>query len=216
LKWNSTSSSDLSTAGAKTLSLASCPPGVKGNESEYWVYISGTGTAEAVKVTGGTCAGDGAAGTLQFTTANAHPAGYTIGSASSGLQEALIAGRFTPSNPAGNSQSGKIIVPPGEYKLYARVSIRASMQTVDFTGSILECYMDDTCLYVGDTSSTQFESITLLNPRGRPMVVNGTKPFIEAVAAKDIVDEDKFHDGLSKIIDGTVDCLNASLWAKKK
>jgi hypothetical protein len=38
----------------------------------------------------------------------------------------------------------------------------------------------------------------------------------EAVAAKDIVDENKFHDGLSKVIDGTVDCLNASLWAKKK
>ena len=29
-------------------------------------------------------------GTLQFTTLNAHPAGYTIGSASGGLQEAQI------------------------------------------------------------------------------------------------------------------------------
>src|SRR5581483_872001 len=38
----------------------------------------------------------------------------------------------------------------------------------------------------------------------------------EAVAAKDIVDEGKFRDGLTKVIDGTVDCLNASLWAKKK
>ena len=38
----------------------------------------------------------------------------------------------------------------------------------------------------------------------------------EAIAAKDIVDEGKFRDGLSKVVDGTVDCLNASLWAKKK
>ena len=38
----------------------------------------------------------------------------------------------------------------------------------------------------------------------------------EAIAAKDIVDEGKFREGLSKVIDGTVDCLNASLWAKKK
>jgi hypothetical protein len=27
--------------------------------------------------------------------------------------------------------------------------------------------------------------------------------------------EDKFKDGLGKIIDGVVQCLNASVWAKK-
>jgi hypothetical protein len=30
-----------------------------------------------------------------------------------------------------------------------------------------------------------------------------------------IVLEDKFKGGLSKIIDGVVECLNASVWAKK-
>ena len=140
--WTQTAAADLSAAGAKTVSLGSCPPGVMAAEPWYYVYISGTGTAEAVKVTGGTCAGNGSAGTLQFTTANAHPAGYTVASASGGLQEALIAGRITPTNPAGSSQSGMIVVPPGEYKAYARVSFRGSNQTVDLTGSIIECYMD--------------------------------------------------------------------------
>ena len=37
---------------------------------------------------------------------------------------------------------------------------------------------------------------------------------VDAVAAKDIVDPEKFKDGISKIIDGTVECLNASTWAK--
>jgi len=37
----------------------------------------------------------------------------------------------------------------------------------------------------------------------------------EALTNRDIVDEGKFKDGLSKIIDGTVQCLNASAWAKK-
>ncbi len=37
----------------------------------------------------------------------------------------------------------------------------------------------------------------------------------EAVTAREIVDEDKFRDGLSKVIDGVVQCLNASVWAKK-
>ena len=37
---------------------------------------------------------------------------------------------------------------------------------------------------------------------------------VDAVATRDIVDPDKFKDGISKIIDGTVECLNASTWAK--
>lgn len=37
---------------------------------------------------------------------------------------------------------------------------------------------------------------------------------IDAVAAREIVDADKFRDGISKIVDGTVECLNASTWAK--
>ncbi|MCU1308869.1 MAG: hypothetical protein JWN45_3564 [Acidobacteriaceae bacterium] len=37
----------------------------------------------------------------------------------------------------------------------------------------------------------------------------------EAVSSKDIVDDGKFKDGLSKVIDGVVQCLNASAWAVK-
>ena len=36
----------------------------------------------------------------------------------------------------------------------------------------------------------------------------------EAVSNKNIVDVEKFRDGLGKIIDGVVQCLNASVWAK--
>jgi len=36
----------------------------------------------------------------------------------------------------------------------------------------------------------------------------------DAVANKNVVDVDKFRDGLGKIIDGVVECLNASAWAK--
>ncbi len=37
----------------------------------------------------------------------------------------------------------------------------------------------------------------------------------EALSEKQVVDEERFRDGLSKIIDGVVQCLNASVWAKK-
>jgi hypothetical protein len=183
--WSQSPSTDLSTAGAETVSLAGCAPGTKGSEAEYYVYIAGTGTPEAVKVTGGTCNGDGQPGTLQFTTVNAHAAGYTLSSASNGLQEALIASRFSPTNPAGSSQAGKVIAPPGEFRAYARVSIRSSNITVDFSGSIVECYMSDTCIFAGDPSnSNAFFDITMVNPRGRAMVVNGAKPFLEVNAQK--------------------------------
>ncbi len=183
--WSQSPSASLVAAGAKTVSLTACPPGVKASEPAYYVYVSTTGTAEAVLVTGGTCAGDGQPGTLQFTTVNAHPTGYTIGSASGGLQETLIAARFIPTNPTGASQSGKVIVPPGEYKAFARVSIQASNMTVDFSGSIVECWMNDTCLFVGNPSSANaYQDITLINPRGRPTIVNGQKPFIEVNAQK--------------------------------
>ena len=45
--------------------------------------------------------------------------------------------------------------------------------------------------------------------------VSSALSLTEALASKDIVDNDKFTDGLGKIIDGTVQCLNASAWAKK-
>jgi hypothetical protein len=36
-----------------------------------------------------------------------------------------------------------------------------------------------------------------------------------AVAAREIISPDKFREGISKIIDGTVECLNASTWCKQ-
>jgi hypothetical protein len=36
----------------------------------------------------------------------------------------------------------------------------------------------------------------------------------EAITSRDIVDDAKFREGLGKIIDGVVQCLNASAWTK--
>jgi hypothetical protein len=37
----------------------------------------------------------------------------------------------------------------------------------------------------------------------------------DAVAAREIIDPVGFRQGISKIIDGTVECLNASTWCKQ-
>ena len=38
----------------------------------------------------------------------------------------------------------------------------------------------------------------------------------QAVTAKEVIDPEQFRTGLGQIIDGTVQCLNASAWAKTK
>src|SRR5271167_1594483 len=77
--WSMKPAEDLGQPGNKTISLAACPLGVKGNEPEYWILLNGS---EPAKVTGGTCAGDGRPGTLQFVSHGAHTTGETVSSAS--------------------------------------------------------------------------------------------------------------------------------------
>lgn len=44
--------------------------------------------------------------------------------------------------------------------------------------------------------------------------VSAALQLTDAVTSRHIVDPDKFKQGLSAVIDGTVLCLNASTWAK--
>ena len=46
--------------------------------------------------------------------------------------------------------------------------------------------------------------------------VNSAVAATDSVAGKNVVDPQKFQDGLSKVIDGVVACLNASVWATKQ
>jgi hypothetical protein len=46
--------------------------------------------------------------------------------------------------------------------------------------------------------------------------LNTALSISNAVATRQIVDQAKFKDGMGKVIDGVVECLNASIWAKAK
>ena len=48
------------------------------------------------------------------------------------------------------------------------------------------------------------------------MLVQTTLSATDAVAGKEIVDPAKFQEGLSKLIDAVVQCMNASAWSKTK
>lgn len=105
-------SGSLSTSGAKTITLP-CPLGVLGANTNHYIRISGgTGTAENVLITGGSCLGDGATGTLSFTTVNTHTGAFTLTSVTAGLQEAFYFA--TPSD---------IIIPAGAWTMYGKLTL---------------------------------------------------------------------------------------------
>jgi len=45
-------------------------------------------------------------------------------------------------------------------------------------------------------------------------IVSSSINMADAVSAKQIADSGKFTAGLNLIVDGVVECLNASIWAK--
>ncbi len=71
------------------------------------------------------------------------------------------------------------------------------------------------------TVSTTTISEGLLNNRSGAEKKNAAMSFVsaalqlsDAVTSRHIVDEEKFKQGLSTVIDGVVLCLNSSTWAK--
>lgn len=185
--WTRSPKTDLSIPGAKTVSLSTCPAGVIASETFYYVYVSGAGTPEAVKVTGGTCAGDQNPGTLSFTTMNQHPLGYTISSATAGIQEASIAAKIDilSGNQHHYFRDGYVRVSPGVHELFAPLDIVANDQTVDFSGAILKCNFDADCIVVGRSDNYMATSnVTLIKPRAMPTIAHGQHSMITVFGQK--------------------------------
>ena len=96
--------------------------GVSGSDAEHYIFITGgTGTPEAVLISGGT-ASSGHSGTLKFTPAYSHSGNWMIMSATAGIQEAILYGRILASsvNPFGSMY---IFIPPGYYVTYATTQL---------------------------------------------------------------------------------------------
>jgi len=163
--------------GWNSIQLSPCPQGVNGTDAWHYLFISGTGTPEVVLISGGTCVSGAKSGTIEFTAAYAHPAGYTIGSATAGLQEAINAAIL----PNTNGQSARsVTINPGEYLLQARLSVRASGIHITGYGATITCAVQDTCIMLGDPSnSNMFTRIMLEGISVQPAIQNGTFSAIE-------------------------------------
>jgi hypothetical protein len=73
-------------------------------------------------------------------------------------------------------------------------------------------YVDQTVTTVGAGSFLPTVGGTMTGPI---TLAGNALNTVDAVASKDVVDAEQFREGISKVIDGTVQCLNASTWAKK-
>src|SRR5215471_1160560 len=75
--------------GANTITLSPVPAGVNGSDVNHYLYVSGgTGTAEPVKIIGGSAVAGAASGTLIVQCANTHSGAWTIQTATGGGAEA--------------------------------------------------------------------------------------------------------------------------------
>ena len=172
--------------GSNIVTLQPCPQGVNGADVWHYLYVSGTGTPEVVLITGGSCVSGAASGTLEFTASRAHPRGYSIGTATDGVQEAV----FSAGNSSDQTTSRQVMIDPGTHLFRARLSIRASGMTVTSSGATITCAMSDTCIMLGDpTSSTPFSQIVLRGLRVAAGVPNGTWPAVEDNAEGSLIDD---------------------------
>lgn len=146
----------------QALTLSSCPPGLDvSGQGMYDVYISDGSNSEAVLVTGGSTASCPSSATITFVPYFSHSR-YSIGSASSGIQETinLACGATTASYyngqcditvPANGGPSTPVYVHPlNSYNVYGTIFFHANQSVLSGYGVSLSCYTRGPCLQVGD------------------------------------------------------------------
>jgi len=172
--------------GANIVTLKPCPKGVNGTDLWHYLYISGEGTPEVVLITGGTCTSKAKNGTIEFSALYQHRIGYTISSATDGVQEAVNDAVVTKTN---GQVSRQVMIDPGSHLFRARLSIRGTGMTITSSGATITCSVSDTCIMLGDPSnSNTFESIVLSGIRVAAGVVKGTWTAVEDNAESSTID----------------------------
>jgi hypothetical protein len=171
--WRRTSTSALTAGSPGTVTLTPCPSGVDYTSGAgYQVYISDT-NAEAVSVTSGST-GPGNC-SITFTPYFGHTS-YTIGSASSGVQETIniACGVYSSTNPTYNAQCNVTIPANGpylgsgsfwslnNYNIYGTIFFHSNQSALNGRGVSLNCLGRGACLQVGDrVKSIDYQNTTV-------------------------------------------------------
>jgi hypothetical protein len=166
--WSASPSGSLTGGTQATVTLTPCPMGVDTSGfSMYFVYLSVQGTPEPVMVTGGTCVAGAGSGTIVFTPANSHGAGYKIGSASSGIQEAINDACGLPAGGNEGNPNAHVVLPAtgaagNALPVFGSIFAHCSRTLIEGHGTLLSCSTRDRCMFLGDqVNSNHYGGITL-------------------------------------------------------
>jgi hypothetical protein len=169
--WTQAISSTLTGRTQAKVTLAPCPTGIDTTSGAgYQVFISGGGNSEAVNVVSGSCVSGAPSGTITFTSHYSYPAGSSIGSASSGIQETINAACGTKSTPYWNVFCNVTIPANGPYPgtgsvfslnnyyVYGTIFFHSNQSSLNGEGVTLFCTERGPCLQVGDRANANDSS----------------------------------------------------------
>ena len=195
LNWTQTISSSLTGGSQATVTLTPCPVGIDTTSGAgYQVLVSGGGNSEAVSVVtaAGGCTSGAASGTITFAPFHSYAAGYTIGSASSGIQETINAacGAMATTHPNGqcnvtipanggpNNLSGPTSDHPlNNYLVYGTIYFHAGQSVLSGYGVSLNCLGRGPCLQLGDLlNANHYADMTVEGVHFRTPVVSTGDP----------------------------------------
>jgi hypothetical protein len=169
--WSNAPGGTLTGGTQATITLTNCPRGIDtSGQGTYLIYISGgSGTAEVTQVTGGTCATGGTNETVIFTPANSHSGAFTIGSASSGIQEMIVDGcAVTSASPTVNNVNAHLVLPatgPGNSNpllVHGSIFVHCGKALLEGDGTLLSCSTRDRCMVLGDLmNSNHYGNVTV-------------------------------------------------------
>ena len=167
------------TAGmAVSITISPVPKGVNGTDTKHYLYVAGgSGSPEAVLITGGTATSGSLSGTLSFTPASSHSGAWTVSSTNGGIAEAMQS-----MSPGG----GVVGMPSGTYTIRGPVGylpkmtfLGAGPTTILVPGSSASIVFDGNVPHKGadefSTVSDISATAALVLPIGRRFVqVQGT------------------------------------------
>jgi hypothetical protein len=191
LNWTQTISRSLTGKAKVSITLTPCPAGIDTTSGAgYQVLLSGGGNSEAVNVVtaAGGCTSGAASGTITFTPFHSYEAGYTIGSASSGIQEALNAACGVNATLYKNSQCNVTIPANGPdsfintYNVSGTIYLHSNQSVLNGQGTTLNCLGRGACLQVGDLrNSNNFTDNTVAGLSFRSPVNLSSSPAFAGV-----------------------------------
>ena len=192
LNWTQTISSALTGGLQATVTLTPCPVGIDTTSGAgYQVLLSGGGNSEAASVStaAGGCTSGAASGTITFTPFYSYAAGYTIGSASSGIQETLNAGCGNNALSYKNSQCNVTIPANGPnssvntYNVIGTIYLHSNQSILSGYGTSLNCIGRGPCLQIGDLlNSNDYTDTTISGLSFRTPVSLASNPAFAGTA----------------------------------